>query len=67
MSGFRYRCPLGKLQPQTPDVEAIKREGWREQGILVVSTEDTRLDWMEKQLLRQIAERLYGRQEVSHG
>jgi hypothetical protein len=47
-------------------VEAIKRDGWREQGILVISTEDQRLDWMERQLLRQIAERLYGRREVHH-
>lgn len=64
MSG--YRCPLGKFQPQTPNVESIKRDGWREQGILVISTEDQRLDWMEKQLLRQIAERLYGRREARH-
>ena len=67
MSGFRYRCPLARLQPQSIDVEAVKREGWRDQGILVISTEDQRLDWMERQLLKQIAERLYGRREVSHG
>ena len=67
MSGFRYRSPLARLQPQSTDVEAIKREGWREQGILVISTEDQRLDWMKRQLLKQIAERLYGRREVSHG
>ena len=67
MNDFRYRSPLARLQPQTTDVETIKREGWREQGILVISTEDQRLDWMERQLLKQIAERLYGRRETSHG
>ena len=63
----RYRCPLGRLQPSVKDLEAIKQRGWREQGILVISAEDQRLDWMERQLLKQIAERLYGRREASHG
>ena len=67
MTGYRYRCPLGRLQPQTTDVESVKREGWRDQGILVISTDDQRLDWAERQILKQIAERLYGRREVSHG
>lgn len=25
-----YRCPLGRLQPTRPDVDAIKRDGWRD-------------------------------------
>ena len=62
-----YRCPLGRFFPKRPDPEAIKRDGWRDQGILVISPEDRRLDGMERQLLKQIAERLYGRREVSHG
>ncbi len=62
----RYRCPLGRLQPQVPDLEVVKRTGWRAQGILVVSPEDERLDWMERQLLKQIGERLYGRRERNH-
>lgn len=55
-----YRCPLGKFQPDTKDLEAIKQQGWREQGVLVVSQNDQRLDWMERQLLKNIGERLYG-------
>jgi hypothetical protein len=42
------------------DVEAAKRQGWREQHILVVSDEDDRLDFLERQLIRSIGERLYG-------
>ena len=34
---YRYRCPLGNLQPTTPDLDAVKREGWRNDHILVVS------------------------------
>jgi hypothetical protein len=42
------------------DVEAAKRQGWREQHILVVSEGDERLDFLERQLIRSIGERLYG-------
>ncbi len=61
-----YRCPLGRLQPRGPDPEEAKRSGWRTQGILVVSPEDERLDWAEREPLKQIGERLYGRREEHH-
>src|SRR3546814_216593 len=57
---YRYRCPLGNLQPTTPDLDAVKREGWRTDHILVVSEHDERLDWVEKQFVRRLGERLYG-------
>ena len=41
--------------------EAVKREGWQEQGLLVVSPEDERLSWPERELVRQLGEKLYGR------
>lgn len=56
----QYRCPLGRLQPQTTDLEAIKQTGWRDQHILVVSEEDTRLDFVEREFVRRLGERLYG-------
>lgn len=56
----QYRCPLGRLQPQTSDLEAIKQTGWRDQHILVVSEEDARLDFVEREFVRRIGERLYG-------
>ena len=56
----QYRCPLGRLQPQTTDLETIKRQGWRDQQILVVSEEDKRLDFVEREFVRRIGERLYG-------
>ena len=33
----RYPSPLGRMQATPMDVEAAKRQGWREQHILVVS------------------------------
>jgi hypothetical protein len=62
-----YRCPLGRLQPQVTDLEAIKQNGWREQHILVVSADDDRLDWMERELLERIGERLYCEKGARHG
>lgn len=56
----QYRCPLGRLQPQTSDLEVIKQTGWRDQHILVVSEEDARLDFIEREFVRRIGERLYG-------
>ncbi len=55
----RYRCPLGKYQNQ-PDLEAVKEAGWREQHILVVSAQDERLDFVEREFVRRLGERLYG-------
>lgn len=56
----RYRCPLGRLQPQSPDLDAIKQSGWQEQRILVVHADDSRLDFLEQEIVRRIGQRLYG-------
>ncbi len=42
--------------------DQVKRDGWREQGMLAVSIEDDRLTWPEKELIRQLGEKLYGKQ-----
>lgn len=63
----QYRCPLGRLQPQATDLDAIKERDWHDQRILVVSADDDRLDWMERELVRQIGERLYGAGGRRHG
>jgi hypothetical protein len=50
--------------------EKVKREGWHDQGVLAVSLNDERLTWPERELVRQLGEKLYGRrqaQEASHG
>lgn len=49
-----------------PDPETVKRDGWQAQGILVVSPADQRLTWPERELVRQLGEKLYGkRKEIS--
>ncbi len=52
------------------DPDQVKREGWKEQGVLAVSLDDDRLTWPERELVRQIGEKLYGsrpEKEVGHG
>ena len=44
---------------RTPD--EVKREGWHAQGVLVVARDDQRLTWPERELVRQLGERLYGK------
>ncbi|MCM2479185.1 hypothetical protein [Serpentinimonas maccroryi] len=61
----QYRCPLGRLQPETTDLEAMKQRGWRDQHILVVNVTDERLDFIEREFIRRLGERLYG--GVRHG
>jgi len=55
-----YRCPLGRLQPETTDLEAMKQRGWRDQNLLVVNATDERLDFIEREFIRRLGERLYG-------
>ena len=51
--------PRGYGGPRrTPD--QVKRDGWREQPVLAVSLDDDRLTWPERELVRQLGEKLYG-------
>lgn len=64
MKGIRQytpACALGRLTPNRQDAEAIKRDGWRNRKILVVSQEDPRLDFVMRAMVKQIGEALYGR------
>ncbi|PKP67643.1 MAG: hypothetical protein CVT86_00985 [Alphaproteobacteria bacterium HGW-Alphaproteobacteria-8] len=49
--------------------DEVKRDGWKEQGLLAVAIDDDRLTWPERELVRQLGERLYGKREreARHG
>ena len=64
------RCALGRLQRTPMDVEGRKRDGWCRHGILVVTEEDARLTWPERELVKQLGAKLYGvrkPREARHG
>jgi len=49
------------------DPEQVKRDGWREQGVLAISADDARLTWPERELVRQLGEKLYGPRPSDEG
>ena len=51
------------------DPDRVKREGWHEQGLFAVMVDDERLTWPERELVRQLGEKLYGKrhEEMRHG
>jgi hypothetical protein len=53
------------------DPEQVRRDGWQEQHMLAVSLDDHRLTWPERELVRQLGEKLYGQlpavREVRNG
>ena len=48
-------------RPSRSTPRAEKRTGWRKHGILVVAEQDPRLTWPERELVRQLGAKLYGR------
>ncbi len=66
MTGMRF-APKG-YGGQRRSPEEVKRDGWREQGMLAVAIDDERLSWPERELVRRLGEKLYGkRPEAAHG
>jgi hypothetical protein len=57
------RSYLGRHQATSVDPDLQKRLGWREHGILVVAEEDVRLTWPERELIRQVGFKLYGKRK----
>ena len=69
MMGMRF-TPKG-YGGNRRDPDQVKRDGWHEQHMLAVSLDDHRLTWPERELVRQLGEKLYGKlpavREVRHG
>ena len=64
---MRWHPPGYGGHRRSPD--QVKRDGWREQGLLAVAVDDERLSWPERELVRQLGEKLYGTrsEEKTHG
>lgn len=58
MTGMRF-TPKG-YGGHRRNSDEVKRDGWREQGVLAVAIDDHRLTWPERELVRQLGEKLYG-------
>jgi len=55
----KYQSPLGRMQPEKIDPEKLKQQGWKENGILVVNVNDNRLNWPEREIIKQIGTKIY--------
>lgn len=62
MNGMRHTPPGYGGRRRSP--EEVRQEGWREQRLLAVSVNDHRLTWPERELVRQLGDRLYGSAKV---
>ena len=66
MKGMSFTPPGYGGHRRKPD--QVKQDGWKEQGLLAVSLDDQRLTWPERELVRQLGEKLYGKRNgVRHG
>jgi hypothetical protein len=64
------RSSLARLVPERMDPEREKRNGWSNHNILVVAMEDPRLGWPEREMVKHLAQKLFGPQavkEAAHG
>jgi hypothetical protein len=59
MMGMRFAPKGYGGHRRGPD--EVKRDGWHEQKMLAVSLDDHRLTWPERELVRQLGEKLYGK------
>ncbi|TCU34150.1 hypothetical protein [Rhizobium azibense] len=59
MTPSGYRSPL--RGPNSVDYDAIKKNAFHDQSVLIVNINDTKLPWQDRELLKVIGERLYGK------
>ncbi len=55
------RCTLARLVAEPMNKDAVKRDGWQKHQILVVSLDDERLGMIDREFVKQIGNRLYGK------
>ena len=61
------RCTLARFIPNQMDVEEVKADGFNNHRIFVVSLDDARINWMERQVIEQLGNRLYRDRKASRG
>ena len=59
MTGMRFTPRGYGGERRSPD--EVKRDGWSDQGVLAIAVDDDRLSWPERELVRQLGEKLYGK------
>lgn len=52
---------LPKSALSSEDIERMRCAAWHKQGVLNVAPSDKRLSWPEREFIKQIGEKLYGK------
>lgn len=58
-------CALGKMLPDSGHVERVKRMGWVNERLLIVSVDDRRLTEIERCVVEQIGNKLYSQKGMT--
>lgn len=59
--GYRSSLSRAATSPTNEhELDLMRRAVWRKQGVLSVSPSDSRLTWPERELVKQLGEKLYG-------
>jgi len=59
MTALRTNFPARNIGKPI-DYESLKRRGYLDQGLVIVSINDPRLNWTERELIKEIGKKLYG-------
>ena len=52
---------MSLVTPNSRDAEAVKKNAFHDQKILVVNIDDDRIGWVEREVLKQVGEKLFGK------
>lgn len=59
------RSSLSRMTPKretTPEeIEELRKLAWQRQGVIAIRIDDDRLPWVDREYLRTVAEKLYGK------
>jgi hypothetical protein len=58
---MRTNYPTREIGNQI-DYEAMKRNAFKDQGIVVIRLDDPRLTWDQREMVKQVGVKLYGAQ-----
>lgn len=54
------RCSLAAFLPENTDFDKLKREAWKEHGMLIANADDARITRSEANIIENIGNRLFG-------
>lgn len=56
---------LPRAATSAAELDALRRRAWKQDGVLSLRDGDDRLSWPERELVRQLGERLYGARAIT--